>query len=275
MSRAGKAAQRALSMRNAFAIHPTRPMPFLFLLAMLAMLSTHAHASLFASNCSFGSTIYVLAEAGNGTLGYGSVSVSSPSGKSYGLELFRGQAKINASEPGEWKFLWGNETASALVYDELPAPEGQAAAEPPFLLVLGAVFLIAIAGIALFMNSLRTGAPSFSKTGPGGSATAVFTCGATGLDEVRIFSSESGRLLMKKEKIRPAEKISVSWEMSRGERGKPALAVVRHHGEEERVLSNGADPENKTKNETQGKIHATFSLQKKSEPGALRKLRRA
>ncbi|GEM_PF-6399699 len=255
--------------------HFTRSAPLFTFIAALAVLFQCAHASLFASNCSFGSAIYVLAEAGNGTLGYGTVYVSSPSGKHYELELFHGQAKINASEPGEWKFLWGNETASARVHEAAPRADEQPAPEPPFLTAIGAVFLAAIAGIALFMNSLRTSAPSFSKTELGGSATAVFTCGASPLDEVRIFSSENGRLLARKEKIRPAEKISVSWEMSRDERGKPALAAVLHRGEEERMLSNGAEPENKAKNETQDKLRAAFPLQKKSANGALRKLRRA
>jgi len=244
---------------------------------LLACLANCMHASLFASNCTFGSTIYVLAEDGNSTLGYGTVYVSSPSGKNYELELFRGQAKINASEPGEWRFLWGNETASVRIYETAPPADEPGPGEPPFLLAIGAVFLIAIAGIALFMNSLRTGAPSFSKTETGGSATAIFTCGASGLDEVRIFSSENGGLLMKKEQPGPREKISVSWEMSRGERGKPALAAILHHGEEERIFSNGEEENarEKGKEQAQDKVHTTGILRKKSEKGVLRKLRRA
>jgi len=164
--------------------------PALALLLLLFLHAPFAQISLIASNATYGGAIYVLA-TDNGSLVSGrEAQVIPPSGKSYSFTLEGGQAKFNATELGEWRFIFASEAASAFVSEQKTAAPP---AEPTykidaiwFGIAIALTLALAIAFSSFLLYDFLHPAYSARKSFDGKAAAASITALSHNLEAVSI-----------------------------------------------------------------------------------------
>ncbi len=160
-------------------------------LAFLLLLLVHAsfaQISLIASNATYGEAIYILATK-NGTLASGIAYAISPSGRSSTLYLENGQAKFNATELGEWKISFANETALAYAYEKKPPaqPEPMPAGDNFWAAILIALILaVGITAASFLLHDFLHPQYSVRKSFDGRWAHAEITALRSDLRDVKI-----------------------------------------------------------------------------------------
>lgn len=184
-------------------------MALAFLLLLSIQLAS-SQISLIASNATYNGPIYVLATDG-GSLVMGEIQLTTPSGARFATDLQNGQAKIRATELGEWKFYYKNATATAFVSDEAAAPQGIVLPQQDhlwFALAISAILAAGIIFISFFAHDFLFAQYKVQTSYECNTAHAAIYAKSHSLHDVAILLD--GEEVARKQVLQKGESLSVS-----------------------------------------------------------------